>query len=91
MSARKKCVSPAQRLAIAERRMHDWAAVRGVLASVALIFERAHRLGSDVDQPEGARFIQISDTLANRVSCQVRELLSRADSHLDHMATEGLS
>lgn len=91
MSAKKKCLSPAQRMAIAERRMRDWAAVRGVLASVALIFERAHRIGSDVDQPEGARYIQISDTLASRVSGQVRELLARADSHLDHMTTEGMN
>jgi hypothetical protein len=37
-------------------------------------FDRAPRLGTDIDEPEGARTISISDTLAHKISRELREL-----------------
>ena len=41
-------------------------------SAVALIFENAPREGSDEDDPEGARYIQMSDTLANEIANGIR-------------------
>lgn len=41
--------------------------------SIANELDNAPRLGADVDEPEGSRYIQLSDTLAKRMSKQIRE------------------
>lgn len=38
------------------------------------LFEAAPRLGAETDMPEGARYIQISDTLAKRIAASLRKL-----------------
>lgn len=40
---------------------------RLALESIYLILHEAPRIGADKDEPEGARYIQISDTLANKM------------------------
>lgn len=34
--------------------------------------DKAERLGADKDEPEGARYIKISDTLAREISVNIR-------------------
>lgn len=46
------------------------------LREVCAIFDQADRDGANEDTPEGVRYIQISDTLANRISSKLKELLN---------------
>jgi len=34
--------------------------------------EKAERIGADVDEPEGARYVQISDTLLREIVANIR-------------------
>ncbi len=42
------------------------------LEKVLEVLENAPRRGAETDEPEGARYIQISDTLANELSASVK-------------------
>jgi len=53
------------------------ARIKGALREVAEVFKRADRIGADDDNPEGARHIQISDTLANKMAKEIEALLER--------------
>jgi len=37
------------------------------------LLEKAPRMGTDKDEPEGTRYIQISDTLAKEIVAQLKE------------------
>jgi len=55
------------------------------LLDLAKTIEDAPRLGSDIDNPEGSRYIQISDTLA----CQwVSTIRCAIDSHEEDLRGE---
>lgn len=41
-------------------------------AEVANLLERSPRLGTDIDVPEGYRYIQLSDTLVSRIMTSLR-------------------
>ena len=43
------------------------------------ILDRSVRLGADRDEPEGARYIQISDTLARQMADALRGKPTRPD------------
>lgn len=43
-----------------------------ILETIITLLETAPRLGADVDEPEGARYIQISDTLAQSMAAALR-------------------
>ena len=43
-------------------------------SDVALALDAADRIGNDIDEPEGTRYIQISDTLAKELSQALREM-----------------
>jgi len=43
------------------------------IQDVIRVLEDAARLGEDVDEPEGARYIQISETLVNEMLKALRE------------------
>lgn len=47
--------------------------VSGAAEVVAQVLLEADRLGADEDRPEGARYIQISDTLANQLAKRLLE------------------
>jgi hypothetical protein len=47
-----------------------------VIRDVINVLKLAHRFGPSEDEPEGVRYIQISDTLAN-------ELVERLEAHLN--------
>lgn len=44
------------------------------LEDIASVLEEADRLGADKDDPEGARFVQISDTLAQDIVRRLRSI-----------------
>lgn len=46
---------------------------REICQELAVLLETSMRLGAETDTPEGARWIQISDTLANRIAAELRE------------------
>ncbi len=43
-------------------------------SDVAQMLDAAHRIGNDTDEPEGTRYIQISDTMAKELSKALREM-----------------
>jgi len=45
------------------------------LVDIISIFRRAQRIGSTTDDPEGSRYIQISDTLAIEIERSLVSLL----------------
>jgi hypothetical protein len=45
------------------------------LRDVYFILKTARREGAEKDEPEGARYIQISDTLANLMSLKIADIL----------------
>ena len=49
--------------------------IREAIQALVDILKNADRLGTDKDEPEGARYIQISDTLANYMITQLEEYL----------------
>ena len=42
------------------------------IQEVVRVLEEAERLGEDVDEPEGSRYIQISETLVNEMLAVLR-------------------
>jgi hypothetical protein len=44
------------------------------LLELARSLDEAERFGADEDEPEGARWIQLTDTLAKQISSQLREI-----------------
>jgi hypothetical protein len=46
------------------------------LKEVCALFDQADREGADKDVPEGVRYINVSDTLANQISSKLKELLN---------------
>jgi len=46
---------------------------RMTIYDVAKILSSAERTGSDTDAPEGARYIMLSDTLANEMAAALME------------------
>jgi hypothetical protein len=49
------------------------------LAELARQLRDTPRLGGDADQPEGSRYIVISDTLANELSRKIFKLIEVSD------------
>ncbi len=49
------------------------------LEDVADVLDNAHRYGEDEDKPEGVRWIQITDTLANQMSACIREYSGKSN------------
>ena len=47
------------------------------VGAIIEVLETAPRMGAEADEPEGARYIQISDTLAMSLAGDLREFLSR--------------
>ena len=45
-------------------------------ATIKRGFDNAIRIGSDIDEPEGNRYITISDTMAKSISSQIRDLMN---------------
>jgi len=45
------------------------------IQTLADILKNADRLGTDKDEPEGSRYIRVSDTLANYMVLQLEEYL----------------
>ena len=53
---------------------------RQYLADLAYeLFEGAKRYGSEEDEPEGARWIQISDTLARKTAMRLQRISAAMD------------
>lgn len=50
-----------------------------VIRDVINVLRSASRLGSDKDDPEGVRYIQISDTLANQLADSLEAHLNMED------------
>lgn len=46
--------------------------VRSVLQQTADVLDSTERFGEDVDEPEGARWIKISDTCAKKLAVTLR-------------------
>jgi hypothetical protein len=46
-----------------------------IVEEIIEILKNAHRHGAEKDEPEGARYIVISDTLANRLVKELKEYL----------------
>lgn len=53
---------------------------REYLLELAWLLDDAERLGSASDEPEGARFIRISDTLAVDIAARLREIVEVEDT-----------
>lgn len=53
---------------------------RGVMQAVAMALENAQRQGAVKDEPEGARYIQLSDTLATTLAGLLRQAAAAQDS-----------
>lgn len=49
--------------------------IREAIQTLVDILKDAERLGTDKDEPEGSRYIQVSDTLANYMITQLEEYL----------------
>jgi hypothetical protein len=47
------------------------------LHDLAISLEKAQRFGADTDEPEGGRYIQLSDTLAGKISRRLCEIAER--------------
>lgn len=45
----------------------------GLLTWIKEILIKAPRLGSEVDKPEGTRYIQLSETLVNQILAKIEE------------------
>ncbi len=50
------------------------------LRNAAFFLTMSHRYGVDVDEPEGLRWIQISDTLATDIAKELRAIADRMDA-----------
>ena len=50
------------------------------LTQLAIELDDAERLGAEEDDPEGVRWIQISDTLAKMIAQKLRHISSRVDN-----------
>jgi hypothetical protein len=48
--------------------------VKGNLGSFADALDACERFGTDVDRPEGSRFITMSDTMATALAAELREI-----------------
>ena len=46
-----------------------------IIEKLISLLETAGRMGAETDDPEGTRYIQISDTLANQLSGELRRFL----------------
>lgn len=55
---------------------------RLALESIYLILSAAPRIGADKDEPEGARYIQISDTLASRMLRTIERYVDQGYEYL---------
>jgi len=46
------------------------------LHEIADMLDKAERIGADKDEPEGMRYIQLSDTLAKKISAKLRVVIN---------------
>jgi hypothetical protein len=44
------------------------------IADIILILENALRMGAEIDDPEGVRYIQLSDTLAQKIISTLKNI-----------------
>ncbi len=44
-----------------------------IISEILYLLEYSPRMGSEEDNPEGTRYIQISDTLAKRLTTDLRD------------------
>jgi hypothetical protein len=58
------------------------------LESIYLLLKTAPRIGPARDGPEGIRYIQISDTLANKMTATIEAYVERGVSYLDETLTD---
>ena len=54
--------------------------MQGILFRLLHLFETSSRMGTEKDEPEGTRYVQISDTLVNLISAEIRQCLQK---HVD--------
>ena len=59
--------------------------IREMVEHVATVLEEAPRLGLEIDEPEGHRWIQMSDTLAKELSTGLRAAIV---AYLIHQTVE---
>lgn len=53
--------------------------IYGFLQELYKLFKNATRMGESCDVPEGLRYIQISDTLANQIASEISQILSNKE------------
>ena len=53
------------------------------LTEIKDILERADRIGQPTDEPEGVRYIQISDTLTNEIINSLEDIISKSGLYGD--------
>lgn len=45
-----------------------------VIDDIISMLETAHRFGAEIDEPEGARYIRLSETLVNQMISMLRQM-----------------
>ncbi len=58
---------------------------RQLLENLIALFQNAERIGFENDEPEGSRYIQISDTLANDFLQELIEIEKIWNHHIERM------
>lgn len=62
-----------------------------IIKEVIRMLDTAERLGSDTDEPEGNRYIQISDTLAKKLSDDLKQRFKFLDDHPNYIPPRQLT